>query len=583
MNNITTINSSDWIEASARRLNALASRLGCTSYLEIGVSTGHTFLQVSVEYRTGVDPFFNFDYETYHDGIKTKLISATSDAFFSGLDPSQKYDLIYLDGLHTYDQTYRDLQNALLHSHERTAILIDDTWPCDVFSTSRDMGSAQSFRLKATGSRDLRWHGDTYKLVPLLKLFHRDHHYVTIIERGNPQTLLWRKQERKPLAKEGQHDPSSMEALIALDNLSACDYLWFLQNQELYNPSGEEEALARAIDDLTTGEQPQDTKKPNSVSTHETEISPPLGNATQIYSALEVDETLTVGIAAYGNQAMTKRCLEALFTSLKGNYELILIDDNSPDEGATLSLLRDAQAAHDNSKVFSFQTNQEYSGSLNAILSHAKGERVLFVSNDIIVTPTYFEMLIKAEIQNGPGIYRGSSNFVDNGLDSHNIYTSLDVQTLAEAIETSKEVSCLYSSLAVQDEYLTGDAFMVSRSVIDAIGTIDPLFYGYFADPDYGLRAERAGFPLVLVPGAWAYHHRGSNFSYLQESEMQKKIGRRWQRIYENWARFKLKYDLPVSLPYSDINAIPWRNLASKEFDASQDYCKPLDYSGFLV
>ena len=38
-------------------------------------------------------------------------------------------DLVYLDGLHTFEQTYRDLCNTLMHAHPATVILVDDTVP----------------------------------------------------------------------------------------------------------------------------------------------------------------------------------------------------------------------------------------------------------------------------------------------------------------------------------------------------------------------------------------------------------------------------------------------------------------------
>lgn len=241
--------SDEWINASARRLNALAERLSCESYLEIGVCTGQTFLAVQTNWRTGVDPAFRFDHIAHHDDDKTKLLSITSDAFFSRLKSECKYDLIFLDGLHTYDQTYRDLQNALLHSHEKTIILIDDTWPCDAFSTMRDMECAYRLRRANTGRNDSRWHGDTYKIVPLIALFHPSHRYATIIDRGNPQTLMWRP-SIDTINQQNEANPVElMQSLLALDNLSACDYIWFLQNQSLYRPATEEEVLEDIFND----------------------------------------------------------------------------------------------------------------------------------------------------------------------------------------------------------------------------------------------------------------------------------------------------------------------------------------------
>ena len=228
---------------SARRLNHLARALKAESYLEIGVSTGDNFLDVQVAKRTGVDPNFQFDWQQLNDGSSIVLYPVTSDTFFEMLDPDQLFDLIFVDGLHTYDQTYRDIINAIRHSHSRTVLLIDDTIPCDVFSTCREVRECYELRANGMGvNTDFRWHGDTYKLIPLLALFHTSFDYCTIRDRGNPQTLLWRK----------TGDPwidslSQMQAFAAVDNLSKCDYLWLLRNLELYSLTNEDEALARVI------------------------------------------------------------------------------------------------------------------------------------------------------------------------------------------------------------------------------------------------------------------------------------------------------------------------------------------------
>jgi GT2 family glycosyltransferase len=43
------------------------------------------------------------------------------------------------------------------------------------------------------------------------------------------------------------------------------------------------------------------------------------------------------------------------------------------------------------------------------------------------------------------------------------------------------------------------------------------LVYGYFADSDFGLRAQVAGFELALIRGTFAYHNQSHNFDYLSE------------------------------------------------------------------
>ena len=191
-----------WImqaEFTSNRLIRLARALGARSYLEIGVETGITFERVRIAERTGVDPAFLFDI-TEHANETTTFAQTTSDEFFSELPAAKQYDLVFIDGLHTFEQAYRDLCNAILHSHPRTPILIDDTLPSDVYSALRDPAQTQAFGAAAGRDRSA-WHGDTFKVVFAIHDFHLGLDYRTIVGSGNPQTLVWRSSagRRKPL------------------------------------------------------------------------------------------------------------------------------------------------------------------------------------------------------------------------------------------------------------------------------------------------------------------------------------------------------------------------------------------------
>jgi hypothetical protein len=160
---------------------------------------GITFELVQVAERTAVDPAFLFDITDY-DSETTTFAEMSSDEFFSGLPAGKLFDLIYVDGEHTFEQTYRDLCNCLLHSHPRTAILLDDTLPCDVYSSLRNENQALAYRAEA-GVDSSAWHGDTYKVVFAVHDFHLGLDYHTIVGAGNPQTLIWRSNggRRQPL------------------------------------------------------------------------------------------------------------------------------------------------------------------------------------------------------------------------------------------------------------------------------------------------------------------------------------------------------------------------------------------------
>lgn len=295
----------------------------------------------------------------------------------------------------------------------------------------------------------------------------------------------------------------------------------------------------------------------------------------------ELGRDITVGMSAYGNHETTQIALQQLFNSAAGDFELILVDDCSPDKGATRGVFEHARQQRENTRVFVTDRNIEYSGSLNAILSHAKGDRILFLSNDIYVTPAYLDELL-AIINSDPryGVVRGCANFVDGNVAHQNVALPQPVENSIELFAFAEDIRNSKRGNVRVDEFLTGDAFLVTRAVIERIGTLDPLFYGYFADPDFGLRAQIAGFELVTATGAFAWHDRAANLDYLEAEQRSKKLHRRRQRVFENWARFKLKYELPVDLEFDrGMNSIPWEKLRQEPFDRELVYCPPGDYS----
>ncbi|MBW4034800.1 MAG: class I SAM-dependent methyltransferase [Proteobacteria bacterium] len=175
---------------TARRVNSLARRLNARRYLEIGVFTGLTFRAVEIQERTAVDPAFAFEITEVENDL-TRCISTTSDDFFATHKIFPPYDIVFIDGLHTFEQVVRDLSNVILNTHKRSAILIDDTVPIDVYSAIPDQNAALNFR-NAAGIDNSMWHGDVFKTVFYIHDFWPNLNYRTIMGDDNPQTLVWR-------------------------------------------------------------------------------------------------------------------------------------------------------------------------------------------------------------------------------------------------------------------------------------------------------------------------------------------------------------------------------------------------------
>lgn len=181
---------------SARRINKIAAGMtNCDQYLEVGVAQGLTLERVAVSHRCGVDPEPQFDFEKLPAGVS--FFHGTSDEFFTQLDPHRKFDLAFLDGLHHWQQTYRDLLSTLNHSKVGSLILIDDVVPDDELSAMTDYAAALAAK-DAAGIHDGRWHGDVFKLLQVLSDHHPELGFVLLrnasAESDNPQALVWIEQ-----------------------------------------------------------------------------------------------------------------------------------------------------------------------------------------------------------------------------------------------------------------------------------------------------------------------------------------------------------------------------------------------------
>jgi len=124
-------------------LNWLAEEIGAQSYLEIGVRNPRdNFDHIQVNGKDGIDPNSTIE-------ATQKM---TSDEFFKL--SNVKYDLIFIDGDHTYEQAKQDLLNSLNHLTRGGLIVMHDAMP----RTPR-----QGEAIKEAG-RGYAWCGEVWKV-----------------------------------------------------------------------------------------------------------------------------------------------------------------------------------------------------------------------------------------------------------------------------------------------------------------------------------------------------------------------------------------------------------------------------------
>ena len=106
------------------------------SYLEIGTFKDELFNAVKCDKKIGVDPVWGGN------------VKKTSDEFFQ--DNDEKFDLIFIDGLHHYKQVKKDIRNSLNALKDGGIILMHDCMP-------------KNYYYQAVPRCQYEWNGDTWK------------------------------------------------------------------------------------------------------------------------------------------------------------------------------------------------------------------------------------------------------------------------------------------------------------------------------------------------------------------------------------------------------------------------------------
>lgn len=139
------------------------------TYLEIGCDDNQVFSKIKIQ-KIGVDP------------VSGGTIRDTSDNFFKR--NNKKFDIIFIDGLHEYDQVKKDINNSLFFLNNNGVIFLHDCMP-------------QGFIYQAVPRANAAWNGDVWKNIVETRtkieidtyLIHADQGMGMILKRPNRNLL----------------------------------------------------------------------------------------------------------------------------------------------------------------------------------------------------------------------------------------------------------------------------------------------------------------------------------------------------------------------------------------------------------
>ncbi len=218
------------------------------------------------------------------------------------------------------------------------------------------------------------------------------------------------------------------------------------------------------------------------------------------------DPLVSVIIPAFKAAPFIKECLDAVLKQSYENYEIIVVDDGSPDNQKDI-----IQPYLDNNKniKYYYQPNKGVSAARNSGFKISKGDLVAFLDADDVWMPNNLEVKVHAIQKDNIGMVHSNAYLID------------EHSNLIEGELSGSEGQLLNKLLAWKDTVVPGpSSILIKRKVVENIGLWDEEL-STSADQDFFIRVA-SKYPVGKVfLNTWKYrihpHNMHKNIELMEK------------------------------------------------------------------
>ncbi|MGU3470775.1 glycosyltransferase family 2 protein [Paenibacillus sp. D51F] len=211
-------------------------------------------------------------------------------------------------------------------------------------------------------------------------------------------------------------------------------------------------------------------------------------------------------IPTYNKRDYLVRCLNSILRHTPESYEIIVVDNASADGTAAMLEKYSLMLGAGKLRFRVMDRNLGFAGAVNRGLMMARGDRLLLLNNDTLVTERWLDNLT-ACLERSPsaGIVGPVTNFISGSQLVKVPYRSIRGMD-AWARGRNKPDPRRWK----ETERLTGFCMLMRRSLLEAVGYFDEGYQiGNYEDDDFCLRARLLNLRLYIA-GDCFIHHFGS-------------------------------------------------------------------------
>jgi GT2 family glycosyltransferase/glycosyltransferase involved in cell wall biosynthesis len=243
---------------------------------------------------------------------------------------------------------------------------------------------------------------------------------------------------------------------------------------------------------------------------------------------------VSIIVLTYNNLQLTKNCLISILEYTHGvNYELIIVDNASTD--GSREYLTAFAKNRPNVRLQLNDDNTGFAKGNNQGMALAKGDYLVVLNNDTIVTPGWLKAMVR-HLEKDPsiGLIGPVSNNVGNEAKILITYNALDQIPLAATNYTRQHMG-----MSFEISMLAFFCVMIPRHVYEKVGGLDEQYgLGYFEDDDYCRRVQQIGLRMVCAEDAFVHHYLSASFNKLKHEQRQELFARNKAIFEKKWGKW---------------------------------------------
>jgi GT2 family glycosyltransferase len=193
----------------------------------------------------------------------------------------------------------------------------------------------------------------------------------------------------------------------------------------------------------------------------------------------------------------TRIAVEAIRSFTPSPYEIVIVDDGSaPRTRGMLDALRDVTVIADPGW-------RSYAQAYNAGIAAARGTHIVLIDNDVVVTDGWLDGLL-GPLRRDPLV--GITGPRTNAIDGHQLLPS-SYGTFDDMYRYAAKRRSAFARTHYRTNRVAGFCLCIARSVIDAVGGLDPSYEsGALEVDDLCLRARAAGYQIAVCEDVFVHH-----------------------------------------------------------------------------